>query len=219
MSSVPFKPNSTFCVVGCTGSGKTVWVQKVLENLKYIFEDASPVEVMYCYGVHQKLYEEIELHLGSLVQFHKGIPTQDEIEQFTPNQEHRLLILDDLISDVVKSETMQDLFCQFCHHRKLSVIFVSQNLLQQGKFARTIALNTHYVILLKNMRNRSQIAHLGRELFPKNPHLLIEAYEDCVQVPYSYLVVDLSPHSEDQYRLRTHIFPGEDTVIYTPNPS
>ena len=64
------------------------------------------------------------------------------------------------------------------------------------------------------MRNRSQIAHLGRELFPENPHKLLESYEDCMKTDYGYLCVDLNPHSENKYRLRTHIFPGEDTAIY-----
>ena len=154
--------------------------------------------------------------MGNFITFHKGLPSQEEIEQFTPDEQHRLIILDDLMSEVSKSQTMQDLFCQFCHHRRLSVIFITQNLYQQGKVARTIALNTHYIVLLKNMRNRSQISYLGREMFPKNPNILIESYDDCLaHHPFGYLVVDLSPYSEDEYRLRTHVFPGEDTVIYS----
>ena len=64
------------------------------------------------------------------------------------------------------------------------------------------------------MRNRSQIGYLGRELFPKNPNMLLESYEDCMKDSYGYLIVDLNPHSDDKYRLRTHIFPGQDVLIY-----
>ena len=48
----------------------------------------------------------------------------------------------------------------------ISVMFLTQNLFQQGKCAHTIALNTHVLILMKNMRNASQIGHLARLLYP-----------------------------------------------------
>ena len=213
MSLIPFKPCSTFCIVGCTGSGKTYWVRSLLQNLQDMFETA-PVSVMYCYSVHQKLFQDMENEFHSFINFHNGLPSQEEIEEFSQDGIHRLIILDDLMTEVTKSQTIQDLFCVFCHHKCLSVIFISQNLYQQGKNARGIGLNTHYYVLLKNMRNRSQIAHLGRELFPKNPKILLESYEDCMKEPYGYLVVDISPHSDDAYRLRSHVFPGEDPVIY-----
>jgi hypothetical protein len=31
---------------------------------------------------------------------------------------------------------------------------------------------------------------------------------------YPYIVIDLSPHSDTEYRLRTNIFPGELTRVY-----
>jgi len=31
---------------------------------------------------------------------------------------------------------------------------------------------------------------------------------------YPYIVIDLSPHSDTDYRLRTDIFPGELTRVY-----
>ena len=152
---------------------------------------------------------------SNIISFHKGLPTKEEIELFAADGQHRFIVLDDLISEVTKSQTMQDLFCQYCHHKHISVAFITQNLFQQGKFARTIALNTHYIILLKSLRNRSQISYLGRQLFPESSHLVNEAYEDAMATaPYSYLCVDLSPHSNDLYRVRTNIFPGEDTIIY-----
>jgi hypothetical protein len=32
---------------------------------------------------------------------------------------------------------------------------------------------------------------------------------------YGYLVIDMHPTSNDKYRLRTDVFPGEDCIIYT----
>ena len=214
MALIPFVPNSTFSVAGMTGSGKTQWVYRLLKNLNQMFEDAPPLKVMYCYGVYQDLYREMEETLSDIIIFHQGLPSQEEIEQFTPDNNHRIIILDDLMSEVTESKTMQDLFCQFCHHRKITVIFITQNVFVQGKHARNIALNTHYFILLKNMRNHSQIKFLGQQLFPHKSKLLSEAYEDAMKEPYAYLVVDTSPHSTDQFRVRTHIFPGEYPIVY-----
>lgn len=91
---------------------------------------------------------------------------------------------------------------------------MTQNLFQRGSRSRTIALNTYYLVLMKNVRDASQIAFLGRQLFPGHSNFLLEAYADATKSPYGYLLVDTSPHSEDKYRLRTHIFPGEDPIIY-----
>ena len=109
---------------------------------------------------------------------------------------------------------MELLFTQGYHHRRISVIFMTQNLFQKGSESRTIALNTYYLILMKNVRDAAQITYLGRQLFPRRANFLSAAYTDATQEPYGYLLVDTSPHAEDKYRLRTHIFPGEDPIVY-----
>ena len=87
---------------------------------------------------------------------------------------------------------------------------------QQGKSSRTIALNTWYYVLMKNMRDASQISTLGKQVFPSKGNTLVEAYQDCMKEHYGYLVLDLSPHVQDEYRMRSHIFPNEDPVVYVP---
>ena len=98
----------------------------------------------------------------------------------------------------------------------IGVMFLTQNLFQQGKCARTIALNTHVLVLIKNLRNGSQISHFARQLYPNQKGMLEEIYEDCMKKSYGYLVIDMSPHADDRYQLRTHIFPGEHPTVYIP---
>jgi hypothetical protein len=70
-------------------------------------------------------------------------------------------------------------------------------------------LNTTYIVLMKNVRDVSQVATLGRQLFLGYSKVSTVCYTDALSVgPYSYLIVDASPHSEDKYRLRTNVFPG-----------
>jgi hypothetical protein len=45
-------------------------------------------------------------------------------------------------------------------------------------------------------------------------NLLKEAYKDSVKEPYNPLIIDLSPHTDESYKLRRNIFPGEDPIVY-----
>ena len=146
-------------------------------------------------------------------ELHRGLPSLQKIEEFAGG-EHGLIILDDLMYEVLGSKTVELLFTQGCHHRNLSVIFLTQNIYGQGKSARTIALNCWYMVLFKNIRGTSQIQTLGRQLFPGKSRVLTEAFEDATKEPFGYLLVDLTPRGKDAYRLRTRIFRQEDIVVY-----
>ena len=150
MVAFAFKENSSICLIGSTGSGKTRWVYRLISNLPDMFEGPKISKILYCYGVYQSLFDEMQQTVSNL-QFQEGIPSQQDIEALAEGQNHCLLVLDDLMSKVVASETMQDLFCQFCHHKNISVVYLTQNLYQGGKCARTIALNTSALVLMKSM--------------------------------------------------------------------
>lgn len=59
-----------------------------------------------------------------------------------------------------------------------------------------------------------QVACLARQVFPGQSKAMVEAYQDCMLKQFGYLVVDLSPHAEEDHRLRTNIFKDEVTIIY-----
>ena len=42
----------------------------------------------------------------------------------------------------------------------------------------------------------------------------MEAYEDATSEMYGYLIVDCDPKSSRDIRIRTNIFPGEETICY-----
>jgi len=107
-----------------------------------------------------------------------------------------------------------NLFTKGSHHRNVSVMFLAQNLFPKNKFARTMSLNAHYMILFKNPRDASQFANLARQMYPKRSQFAVEAYKDATREPYSYLLVDLRPEQDDDLRLRTNIFPGETHYVY-----
>ena len=98
---------------------------------------------------------------------------------------------------------MEQLFTQVTHHKCVSVIMITQNLYPGGKHAKTIALNTWYMVLMKNLRDVSQVSILGRQLYPGKSKGFLQAYKDALNSnKFGYFVVVMSPHAEDEYRLR-----------------
>jgi len=209
----PFEGPSTFSISGTTGSGKTSWIKNLLIHKDKLFPENPPHNILYCYGVWQPLFEEMEQSIPN-ISFHRGSPSTEHIENISKNNHHNIIILDDLMQDVVKNPEIEMLFTRGAHHKKLTIIYLNQNMFCQGKYARTIALNSHYLILFKNLRDCSQIQRLGQQIFPGQSQVLVEAYKDCILEAYGYLVIDLSPHTDEKYRLRTKIFPEEDTLVY-----
>jgi hypothetical protein len=207
----PFPGCTTISVSGCTNSGKTTFVSKLLK-LKYQMFDPVPEKILWCYGVFQDAFNEMESEIDGL-HFHQGLPSVDKIDEFSHSTTCNAIILDDLMNEVCSNPEVEKLFTQGSHHRRLLVCYLNQNLYNKGSKARTINLNTHYHVLMKNPRDISQIQYLSRQVGLGT--LITDAYKDCMKEPYSYLIVDLYPQSDDETRIRTKIFPNEDTIIYT----
>ncbi len=210
-----FQPNTTISLSGTTGSGKTKFAYKCLQNIDDMFETTPPEKILYCYGIYQSLFDEMQMTVKS-IHFHKGIPTTDYIDEFIQGKTHCMIILDDLMDQTVKNTEIELLFTRGAHHKGITVMYINQNMFNQGKHARTISLNTHYIILLRSPRQVSQIQHLGQQIFPRRSKALVESYEDCMRLPFGYLLINLSPYAEENERLMTRIFPGEHPIVYIP---
>ena len=115
-----------------------------------------------------------------------------------------VIVYDDMMESIVKSSDMEQMFTKFSHHKNCTVIYINQNIFCPGKHSRTINLNTHYLIIMRNPRDVNTMKVLGRQLGLGNA--LHEAFMDVHKEPYSYLIVDLSPKSNEQYKLRTKVF-------------
>jgi len=213
MALVPFKATSTMMVCGPTNSGKTQWIKRLIETADQMFTE--PVKsVLYCYGVYQDKYDEMLRSVPNIT-FHEGIPSNDTLKAMADGDFH-LVVIDDLMEAVVSDPNVQKMFTQYCHHYRFTAILVYQNIYAQGKCARSIAVNTHVMVLFKNKRDKRQVRALASQINPTNPKALIEAYEEATSTPYGYLVVDCSPGTQDEFSWRTDVFPGEDTTIYLP---
>ncbi len=145
------------------------------------------------------------------VEFNEGLPSLDEFQ----GGKHSLVIIDDLMHE--SNDVVSKLFTRGSHHTNTSVIFITQNIFHPSKESRTIALNTQYLVLFKNVRDKSQIAYLARQMYPSRSKHMVEAYTDATNAPYSYLFVDLKPDADEKLRLKAYIFPDDvDNYVYVP---
>ena len=212
----PFFQASSIIVSGATGSGKTYWVYRLLKNAADMFEGTAPDKLIYCYGVYQQLFAEMVKTIPNLT-FQEGLPTDDQIKDFAKGAEHGVIILDDLMAEVSGSADGEKLFTRGTHHLGLTVIYLVQNILYQNRHARTISLNTQYLVLFRNLRDTSQIMHLARQIYPTRHCILMDSYEDATHRPFGYIVINMHPRfTDNSKRLQTGIFPGDRRVYYRP---
>ena len=78
------------------------------------------------------------------------------------------MAFDDMMMQCANSKLIAQAFTQKQHHRNLSVILILQNLYSHGKVMRNVHVNTEYVVLFRNPRDKSQFGHLARQLKPKH---------------------------------------------------
>ena len=77
-------------------------------------------------------------------------------------------------------------------------------------------LNAHYVVALKNVRDKKQFVYLANQVYPEDSLGLYNAYLDATHRPHGYLIFDLTQNTDDGLRFRTNIFPEEyPPVVYS----
>ena len=197
----------TALVAGMTASGKTVWVRNLLEHATKMISP-PPQRIIWCYSQWQPAYEQMQFSVPG-IEFVKGIPTDLEEDWYLNEAISNLIVVDDQMAETASDKRILNLFTKGSHHRNLSVIFLLQNLFHQGKISRTMSLNSHYLVLFKNPRDKMQVMTLARQMYPAGTETFMRKYEEAVRRPYRYLLVDLKPSTDDQCRLKIDVLPSD----------
>lgn len=131
------------------------------------------------------------------------------------------IVIDDLFEEANKDAvTFNQLFTKIARHRKVTVLFLTQNLFHQGGKHRTRNLNTHYLVLFKNPRDRTVVDFLARQAFPSQRKLFMEIFNDAtMNRPHGYIFIDFTQRCPDELRIRTDIFNRKKgALIYKLSP-
>lgn len=179
-------------------------MKRLLAHIDVVIQP-TPERIYFCYSEWQPSYNDIS---HPELEFHQGVKLVDDMDE----SKSKLVIYDDLMESM--SDEIASVFTRKSHHRNLSAFFITQNLYQKAKQARVVSLNSHYLCIFRQPRDKAQIMHLGRSMYPNRSKFLVEAYTDATSIPYGYLLIDLRQDTDDDMRLRTNIFPDETTVVY-----
>ena len=101
------------------------------------------------------------------IEFVKGTFTASEQDSYFDVNKRNLTVFDDQMIDASKDKGFVDLLTRGSHHRNLSVIYIVQSLFHQGKGSLSISLNSHYLVLFNNPRDKFQILFLTKQMYPR----------------------------------------------------
>lgn len=180
-------------VCGPSSCGKSTFIINLIKNQDLISKKID--RIIWCYA------EKNALPSLDNVEFIEGIP-----DDFSTNDnESTLIILDDLMLESSNKQVCE-LFTKGSHHRNLCVVLVTQNIFHKGSYSRDISLNSKYIVMFKNPRDKLQFQCLARQVYPENSRALVDVYNKCTQQAHGYLLIDLTQQIPNTLRFRTDIF-------------
>ena len=195
---------SVIQIVGPSGAGKTLFACRLLSS-KNSFR--FPIkEIHWHSGIAegeagatlQRLKQLKNLHYN--IGFPKG--------WIDKPRKHHAIVIDDLFEEANKdAATFNQLFTKIARHREVTVLFLTQNLFHQGGKHRTRNLNTHYLVIFKNPRDKTVIDFIARQAYPNNRRFLMDAFQHATDnKPHGYLFLDFTQQCPESYRVRSDIF-------------
>ena len=99
------------CDIGSDGI-----VRNLITNASLV---SSPVEIIYCYSVHQPVPDVMQKENG--IHLHEGLI--DIQREWKKDGLHRLLIIDDLMGEATEKGAIDDIYTKFSHHLNITVFF------------------------------------------------------------------------------------------------
>lgn len=194
-----FREGSSMVVSGPTMSGKSTFVHALLRD-KHMFS-RPPDKVYWFYG---QVTEDLK-DKGYILK--EGLP--DSFDYIPANS---VIVLDDLMHEAKDHAGVTNLFTKLVHHKNLFVINITQNFFLKTNDTRTRRLNTQYMVLFKNPSDATQIAVIGRQMYPHNPNYLSEVYEKATKRPHGNILIDLRQETPDEFRIRSRVLPKESPM-------
>lgn len=199
-----FRSPFSCLVSGPSQSGKTFFVKQVLENHDRLIDKFVQLRVLWCYGIESESTGKQMKNPSVFIKYHKGLPTDKQLEGYNT------VIIDDLLTEAAKTETMTNLFTRVVHHKNVNVFVLIQNIFFKSHVIRNLNLNANYIVLFRNIRDQSQLSVFAHQFYPENSSFFKNVFKDATSTPYGYLLVDLHPKTKDEYRIRSNIFDAKE---------
>ena len=203
-----FKHPTTIQVSGPTRYGNTRFVRRILvEQLIQPFA----ILITWVYSEWQPDYDTIrERYPG--IEFEKL--WRDEIFDSLNPEQRNILVQVDQMGLASSSTSVAYRLTKGSHHLNLTVIYLEQNVYNQGKSQRTISLNSHYIVVFRNGRDASHIRFMAYQICPNDGKWLVGLFTDATSKPFGYLVLDHHPSRPKDQTVVNNILPGDQLTYY-----
>jgi hypothetical protein len=217
-------------IAGPSQSGKS----EFMLNLVKFREDVCTTNftrIIYCQAnsyahKNQVFFHKLQAEFpqAELIQ---GLPDINALH-LNLNSLHTLILIDDMMREVAKSNEMVDLVTNDVHNFNISVAFTFQNYFVRGRHGNTLIRNCQYKVLFYNRSEMLELRSISTQTVDSprflkfNFHYLYSHYP---QDPSHYILLDGHPRSQlGEMWCRSHIFPafpgGEiKPLIFFVNPN
>ena len=184
-------------IIGPSGSGKT-------NTLLHLIDKFHPIDKIYLYAkdTDEEKYQYLinkreQAGIKNLNDPHAFIEYSndmndvlEDINSYNKKRDKKVLIIfDDVIADIMRSEKFKELFIR-CRKVNISIVFITQSYFGTPKDVR---LNSTHYILMK-IGNKKELNSIAEE---NSDHLdfkvFLKIYNYCTKDPYSFMMVDTRP--------------------------
>lgn len=206
-------------ISGPSASGKTTLILQLIDHRRLLFSH-PPEKIFYFYGEWNSIFTSY-IENNEDISFHQGIPTVEHIKKLASpvRQRGSLLVIDDAMGNI-KDPQFPSLFTMVSHHYNITICILLQNLFPPEHLYRTISINCNYFFIMKNPRNGAQFGYFVRQLAAsgKSARYYSDVFHYVTKEPYTYVMLDLSQHVSDRYRVRSNFIPvkGKPMSVYFP---
>ena len=83
-----------------------------------------------------------------------------------------------------EDKELLDLFTKHSYHQDISVLYLSQDMLPPGKYAKSIFWNAHYIVAFKNPRDQLGTSNLLLQAFPSCWQDIMDVYQKVTKRPF-----------------------------------
>ncbi len=213
---------SRMVVSGPSLSGKSQFCLKLIHFRQKVYS-VDFERVIYCLPensihLHQHFIQKIK-DICDFAEIVEGLPDIDNLNLSAGPSIHKLLIMDDLMTQAFNSKHILELITSTSHHSSISVVITTQSIFLPAKHRLTLLRNCSEKVIFHDKVDHNQLQVLSRHMTPGKPNFLKECfdfiYKNTKKTDLKYVLVDASPLSDLPYNacIRTFIFPHDDGII------
>ena len=226
--------NFKCCLIGSSGSGKFEFISKLIKYKDQVFQEPYDCFI-YCspnLGTHSSKHDlefkrclEAWSHPTKILFYNKVIEEEELLEIADSTDGRVLTFIDDFSRESLASDLVYSLFTKFSTHRSCDVcLSLHIGSSSSGKWYQAVHNNSSFIVLFRNISNRSSIGMISKAIFPYGENFLMRALNRSTDILgcYSYVCVDTSlPNPlNNRFGVRSNIFCEQNLpIIIFKNPS